>query len=71
MFLPESPNLSDFSTLGFFGNNFEGPSQGLKIVNLTLSYYYQVSDVEMSELKSPNYKPAAGAKNILPKNTTA
>ena len=71
MFLPESPNFSDFSTLGFFGNNFEGPSQVLKIVNLTQSYYYQVSDVEMIELKSPNYKPAAGAENILPRNTTA
>ena len=50
--------------MGFFRNIFEGPSQVLKIVNLTLSYYQQVSDVEMVELKSPSYKPAAGAENF-------
>ena len=49
--------------MGFFRNIFEGASQVLKIVNLTL-YYQQVSDVEMVELKSPNYKPAAGAENF-------
>ena len=59
-FFHKVPNFQ----MGFFRNIFEGPSQVLKIVNLTLSYYQQVSDVEMVELKSPSYKPAAGAENF-------
>ena len=42
VFFLESPKFSKFSTLGFFGNIFEGPSLVLKIVILTLSYYQQV-----------------------------